>query len=93
MCSGSGNTCGGVLLKDRDQRRGGTEGVGDQPRRGFKADRGPQFAGDLGDQHAADQRPLRIKCRQPPQRDLLIGIGEANREAKAVIEWGRAAGK
>jgi hypothetical protein len=86
VCSGSGNTRGGVLFKHRDQRRGRAEGVGDHSRPSFEADRGPQFASDLGDQYASVQWSLRIKRRESPQRELLIGVREPNREPEAAIK-------
>jgi hypothetical protein len=86
VCSGSGNTRGGVLFKHRDQRRGGAEGVGDHAWPGVEADRGPQLARDLGDQYAALQRSLRIKRRESPERGPLTGVGESDREPEAVIK-------
>ena len=86
MCSGSGNTRGRVLLEDGDEHRGPVERIGDHAPVAIDADGGPELAGDLGDEHPTRQRSLRVERGKPPQCHLVIGIGGADREPKAVIE-------
>jgi hypothetical protein len=86
VCSGSGDTRGGVLLEDRDERRRQAEGVGYHARLGLEADGGPDLSIDLGDHDSTSEGSLRVEGREPAQRDSVIGVGVPDGERESMVK-------